>query len=221
MPRRPPQLLAAALLFAAPLAASAPADDPTGVYLEARTADVYTGPCFANSEEGLTGREATLAWAIEEGSWDGVDLGGLHVVAVVRAEETIGDVHARPVASRSILLVDERADEAQQAALVAFAKARAGGVLGKVTGVEPAHVSLEVSPERSSARLVAGETVRLATRGMTQGDHVCGNESVFYPPLVQEVSAEPAVTTENAYTGTAFGGTWSSPGKRSAFLGRF
>ena len=31
-----------------------------GDYLEARSADVYTGPCFAMSEVGLTGQE--LFW---------------------------------------------------------------------------------------------------------------------------------------------------------------
>lgn len=217
-----PNVLLASLSFV--LLASAPGTAttaPTGTYLEARTTDVYTGPCFANSEEGLTGREATLAWSIETGSWDGIDLSGLHVVAVVRAEETLGDVHERPVTARSILLVDERADEAQRGALAAFAEATAGGVLGTVTGVEAAPVTLETSPATSTARLSAGPTVRLATRGLTHEDHICGNDHVFYPPLVTGVSAGPAVTTENTYTGTAFGGTWSSPGKRSAFLGTF
>ena len=42
----------------------------TGIYLESRTADVYTGPCFANGEVNLTGYEAVLAWRIEKGSWN-------------------------------------------------------------------------------------------------------------------------------------------------------
>ena len=49
-------LLAVALLLAAPAMAQI-----SGQYLESRTADVYTGPCFANSEVNLTGREAVLA----------------------------------------------------------------------------------------------------------------------------------------------------------------
>ena len=32
-----------------------------GDYIEARSADVYTGPCFANGEVGLVGNEAILA----------------------------------------------------------------------------------------------------------------------------------------------------------------
>ena len=32
-----------------------------GDYVEVRSADVYTGPCFANGEVGLVGDEAILA----------------------------------------------------------------------------------------------------------------------------------------------------------------
>ena len=38
----------------------------SGLYLEARTADVYAGHCFANSEVGLDGQEAVLAWNVSE-----------------------------------------------------------------------------------------------------------------------------------------------------------
>jgi hypothetical protein len=56
-----------------------------GDYIEARSADVYTGPCFANGEVGLVGNEAILAWRIKEGDWRGTSLNGLGVVAVVKA----------------------------------------------------------------------------------------------------------------------------------------
>jgi hypothetical protein len=78
-------ILLAALLAAAPAAAI------SGHYLEARTADVYTGPCFANSEVNLAGREAILAWRVADGGWNGMDLAGLSVVAVIAAEATLGD----------------------------------------------------------------------------------------------------------------------------------
>ena len=40
----------------------------SGNYLEVRSCDVYTGPCFANAEMGLTGKEGILVWSIREGS---------------------------------------------------------------------------------------------------------------------------------------------------------
>ena len=60
-----------------------------GDYIEARSADVYTGPCFANGEVGLVGNEAILAWRINEGDWRGTSLNGLGVVAVVKAHATL------------------------------------------------------------------------------------------------------------------------------------
>jgi hypothetical protein len=64
-------------------ASAAFASGITGDYIEVRSADVYTGPCFANSQVGLEGKQAILAWHVQKGSWQGVDLSGLSVVAVV------------------------------------------------------------------------------------------------------------------------------------------
>ena len=127
--------------------AAAPAEAVSGYYLEARTSDVYTGPCYANSEVNLVGKEAILAWRVEEGSWDGVDLADLSVVAVV------------------------------------------------------------------------------STRGLTHADYQCGNEIVYCDPLTAIAGATPAVTLEHRFTGEglegSLGKTWSSPNKRSAFVGTF
>ena len=84
---------------AAPDAASsnpASSNHMTGEYMESRTADVYTGPCIANSEANLTGREAILGWHVDRGEFEGVSLDGLSVVAVVRANNTLGDAYSSP-----------------------------------------------------------------------------------------------------------------------------
>ena len=61
-----------------------------GSYLEARTADVYVGACFANSEAGLVGNLAVFGWHIDNGSFEGVNLDGLSVVGVVKASSHAG-----------------------------------------------------------------------------------------------------------------------------------
>ena len=43
--------LVVVVLVAAPVSAAS----ITGQYVEARTCDVYTGPCFANADTGLSG----------------------------------------------------------------------------------------------------------------------------------------------------------------------
>src|SRR5262249_23455523 len=55
-----------------------------GDYVEARTADVFTGPCFSNAEIFITGNRAVMAWKVTEGSWNGVDLQGLCIAAAVK-----------------------------------------------------------------------------------------------------------------------------------------
>jgi hypothetical protein len=208
-------ILLAALLAAAPAAAI------SGHYLEARTADVYTGPCFANSEVNLAGREAILAWRVAEGEWSGVDLAGLSVVAVVVAEATLGDPHGGALAPEALVLVDERADPAQRDALVDLARELGGELLADVRSVAPTPIELEVGERSGYARLAAGEVASLATRGLDHSDHLCGNETVYYDPLTATDGAVPAVTLEHRFTGEGLGKTWSSPGKRSAFVGTF
>jgi hypothetical protein len=113
---------AAVLLFASSTGMAATI---TGEYLEARTCDVYTGPCFANAEMGMAGKEAVLAWKVDEGSWNGTTLAGLSVGLVLKSDETLGEdgVFPMPVGRiRSVILIDENASEEQQAALVAFVK---------------------------------------------------------------------------------------------------
>jgi len=206
----------------------------SGDYLEARTSDIYTGPCFANSEVNLAGKEAVVAWRVQQGAWRGVPVEGLSVVAVVRAAATLGDPTETPLPARAVLLVDERADAAQKDALVGFAREMGGDLLADVVAVEsaPIRLSIENGPAGAhthggtstlsgAASLQAGNVVELRTRALNHADHLCGNEEVYYPPLTATTEAVPAVTLANAFRGGELGKIWSSPGKRSAFVGRF
>ena len=60
-----------------------------GDYVEARTADVFTGPCISNSEVFITGGQAVLAWKVNKGAWQGTDVSGLCVAAAVRGTTTV------------------------------------------------------------------------------------------------------------------------------------
>jgi hypothetical protein len=194
-----------------------------GDYLEARSADVYTGPCFANSEVGLVGQEAILAWKVQEGDWQGVPLGGLSVVAVVRANATLGDPYHNPYPARSVLIVDSRANSQQRTALAAFAASMAGNLLDHVVAVQTAPIELTVEhgEMHGAARLVAGNFVQIETRSLCQGDHLCGNESVYYPPLVALTHSMPAFTLDSSFSGQGLGEVWKNVDKRSAFVGSF
>ncbi len=194
-----------------------------GDYMEARSADVYTGPCFANSEVGLTGQEAILAWKVREGSWKGVDLSGLSVVAVVRANATLGDPYHTPYPARSVLILDSSASPSQKTALAEFAASMAGNLLDHVVRVESSRIQMTVEHGKmhGEAHMEAGPFARIETRSLCQGDHLCGNESVYYPPLVALSYSMPAFTLDSSFSGQGLGEVWRNVDKRSAFVGSF
>ena len=192
-----------------------------GDYVEVRSADVYTGPCFANSEENLEGKQAILAWKIREGSWQGVSLDGLSVVAVVKANATLGDIYHNPYPAKSVLILDERANSRQRKALVEFVKSAAGPLVKDVVRLDTAPIALEMSDVHGSMKLVAGNLARIRTRSLCQGDHLCGNEEVYYPPLTKVAHAMPAYTLNAAFTGEGLGEVWDRSEARSAFIGSF
>jgi hypothetical protein len=194
-----------------------------GDYLEARTEDVFTGPCFAMSEVNLTGQEAIMAWKVNEGDWQGVSLRGLSVVAVVKASATLGDPYHNPYPAQSVLIVDSHANAQQRAALEAFAQSKAGNLLAHIVRVEtaPIEMTVEHGDMHGAAKLVAGSLAQIQTRSLCQGDHLCGNESVFYPPLVALSHSMPAFTLASSFSGQGLGEVWKNVDKRSAFVGSF
>ena len=130
--------LVAILLVATAVAG---ASEIQGRYLEARNAEVYASHCFANSEMGIRGDLAVMAWQVDRGAYNGVSLDGLSVVAVIRASSTLGDPFSNPYPVKSVLIFDERASEAQQEALAAYAKSAGNDLLNDVVRTEVAPIS--------------------------------------------------------------------------------
>ena len=95
-------LATAAMAAICLLTTSALAQQIKGEYIETRSADIYTGQCFANGEMGLAGDQAIVAWHVKKGSWDGVSLAGLSVVGAVKANATLGDPYGKPYPAKSV-----------------------------------------------------------------------------------------------------------------------
>jgi hypothetical protein len=194
-----------------------------GQYLETRSADVYVGQCFANSEMNLTGQEAIVAWHITGGQWNGVSLAGLTVVGAIKAQATLGDPYGKPYPAKSVLLVDRQATPQQRQALINFAQEMGGELLRHVVRVVDTGIDMEVAPGQHTARarLQAGDVVSVETRAIGEKDHLCGNEDTFYPPLTQTTHAMAAVAMTDEYRGNDLDTTWTLHDKRSAFVGTF
>jgi nucleotide-binding universal stress UspA family protein len=201
---------------------AAAADSLTGTYLESRTCQVYTGPCFANAETALAGREAVMAWNIEEGKKDNVDLAGLSVVVVVRGNDTLADRGVEdPSELKSAIIVDAKATARQREALVAFAKEHSGRAGKEVVRVDAAPIVMSLDSAELRGNLKAGDVVKLTTRRARPGDCICSNEVQYYPPLARINRFAAGVAIEAEYKGKALGATWSTPESRSVYMGEF
>src|ERR1700682_3645503 len=122
--------IATASLFA--FARNSASPTISGQYIETRSADVYTGQCFANGEMNTAGDQAIVAWHITDGNWDGVSLAGLNVVGAVKANATLGDPYGNPYPAKSVLFIDQQATPQQRAALINFAQEMGGELLRHV-----------------------------------------------------------------------------------------
>ncbi|MBI4604531.1 MAG: DUF1326 domain-containing protein [Planctomycetes bacterium] len=210
------------LVSLAALGAPAVSAEPVilGEYVEARTCDVWTGPCFANGEMNLRGDQAVLGWVVRKGSWDGVELKDLAIVAAIDAEGTLTTSAEGKV--RAMVYVDEKATEEQAKALLSMAAALAPKYVKDTVRIERRRISY--AREEAQVSLQVGELAEVRVKTVPLSSHcdsICGNESGFYPSLAKITHLECAKTLENSYSGTALGLRWSDPNKRSAILGRF
>lgn len=217
----------AALCSVAASTALADVADPvqiSGNYLETRSCDVWAGYCFSNSELGLTGNEAILAWDVTHGGWDGVELEGLKVVAVVKANATLGDTERNPYPASSIILVDQNASAEQHAALVAFAKDSAGKLLEGTVDIRKEAIEMDADAACGTgvcATLSAGDELEVQARCLHAADKVCGHESPIYGPLTRVDNAMPHFTSLSKFSGDGLGVTWNESGRKSSFVATF
>lgn len=213
-------LLALTLLACSTVAAAA---DVRGTYVEARNAEIYASHCFANSEMGLRGDLAVMGWAIDQGAWNGVQLDGLGVVAVLRASSTLGDPFNNPLPVKTALILDESATAEQRAALEAFVRHSAGALAENIVARQSAPIALALdgSIHAKNATLTAGDLVTVKTRAIHESDSLCHLDDLYYAPLVTLDHAMPAFAIDAGYQGDALGVTFNARHRSSAYLGTF
>jgi uncharacterized protein DUF1326 len=213
-------LIAAALaaLAASPLLAGGKGT-VSGAYVEARTAEVFTGGCIMNSEAETMGKEALLAWKVDRGTFNGIAIDGLSVVAAVSGDKNLGmpEMGGEKPSVRSALFVDQRANPAQQLALVAMANELSKGLVGTI--VQVTSTPIQFADHGSEILVTAGPASLDVNKHLTH-DPTCGAMQWFHP-LAAVDAAAIGVAAEHAFTGSALGTKWSDPNKRSAFFGTF
>ena len=191
----------------------------TGSYVEARTAEVFTGGCIMNSEAETVGKQAVLAWKVDRGSFNGISLDGLSVVAAISGDRNLGmqEMGGDKPSVRSAMYVDARANAAQQLALVAMANELSHGIVGTIVQVTPSPIQF---PDHGSEIQVSAGQVTLDVNKHLTHEPTCGAMQWFHP-FAQIDDAAMGVASQHLFTGSALGTKWSDPNKRSAFFGTF
>jgi hypothetical protein len=203
-------------LAAAPLLAGSSVN---GKYVEARTAEVFTGGCIMGSEAETVGKQAVLAWKVDRGSFNGIALDGLSVVAAVAGDRNLGirEIGGDKANVRSAVFVDDRANAAQRIALVAMASELSKGIVGNIVNVTPAPI--QFVDQEHGIHVAAGQVALDVNKHMTH-DPTCGAMQWFHP-FSSITGSEMGVAEQHAFTGSSLGTKWSDPNKRSAFFGDF
>jgi hypothetical protein len=209
-----PVLLGLTACTAAP--AAAPVAAPHGRYVEARTASVYAGPCHANGEYTTAGRGALLAWKIEGGAEQGVDLADLSIVAVVVAGENLAEPG---IPRRSLVYLPGSAAPEVQDAAKAWLERAHGDALGEIQDVALADVSVRLDGDRFAVR--AGPAVELDGQALPDRRCCAMPSDVWYEPLAAVEGRVVAFTERFAFHDSRLGSTWTRSEENSAFVARF
>ena len=191
----------------------------SGAYVEARTAEVFTGGCIMGSEAETVGKLAVLAWKVDRGTVKGVSIDGLSVVAALSGDRNLGiqEIGGGKPSVKSALFVDSRANGAQQIALVALANELSNGLVGTIVQVTSAPIQFA---DHGGEILVSAPQVSLDISKHMTHDPTCGAMQWFHP-LSSVDKADMGLAADHTFTGSGLGTKWSDPNRRSAFFGTF
>jgi hypothetical protein len=130
-----------------------------GRLLEVCTCNVLC-PCWVGEDPDFKTCDTVIAWGIEKGSIDGVDVSGLTLAVSAHIPKNI----LIPKSWKAVVFVDERSTEEQQDALIRLFTGQLGGavadlagLIGEVVAVERAPISFTV--EEGKGRLAIGKLV--------------------------------------------------------------
>jgi hypothetical protein len=188
-----------------------------GDYIEGRSNHVYGCYCEWSGEGQTGGREAILAWAVQQGSFEGVSLDGVRMAAVIVGEHTLS--MGEPPRT-SILFIDSAASAAQRRAAERWLRRQFARLLGQVRNVHA--VPIQFRREADSATLSVGQMLNLTMRRSVLPDDVLQGATLWYDPFIPLVESTLGTTLQNKYWGADFEQRWAhSEPTTSGYFGRF
>ena len=205
-----------ALILVAGFAFATETPTVQGEYIEARSASVYVGACHYGAEFVEGGKEATLVWNIQHGSWNDVSIDGLTVVAVVSAKSNLAiDTETR----KSVLYMDPSTTAEQRTALRDLLTTKQSDVLGEVVATQTATV--EFAKEGTKYDVRVGEVLTLSANRYPCA-HCTQPHQIWYEPLTAIQNAIVGKSEVYHYKDSHLPVTWHQGGTaNNVFVGSF
>jgi len=155
-----------------------------------------------------------MAWNVTSGKWQGVDLAGVKVMAIVSSESNLSDKDA---ARQSEIVIDS-SSRAQSLAMLNAIREKYAASLGKIVKVRDASISFV---REGKTYAVAADGAAINVEAMPN-DLCCKMPNlVWYTPMVGLENRKVGYTTNANYSGNTVSEQWSRSGENSAFYGSF
>ena len=159
-----------------------------GRLLEVCTCNVLC-PCWIGEDPDGGTCDSALAWRVDQGTVEGVDVSGLTLALSVHIP---GNVLV-PKSWRAVVVVDDRATDAQEAALLKVFTGQLGGpvadlagLIGEVVAVERAPITFSV--EGGRGRLTVGD---IADADMVPYTGATGKPTVLSETVFSTIPGSP------------------------------
>jgi hypothetical protein len=178
----------------------------SGEYVEARSAEVYTCGCLFSGQAETSGKEAIVAWKIDDGQFAGASLAGLKMAAVIVGEAHLGAYSHRPRSSS--IYLDQSATPAQREAALAFLESNYSELLGSIVAVREAPISFRKDNERTYVRI--GEVAEVVVRDARLPEDAHPGSTQWYQPFVPLKQTALAMTLYYRFSGHEHPVRWQS-----------
>jgi hypothetical protein len=189
----------------------------SGDYLEVRSNHVHGCYCEWSGEAVTGGREAILAWNITSGSYAGISLAGVKIVAVVVGQRTLS-VGSTP--RNSVVFFDEAATKEQRRAAQDLIRQHYTQLLGEL--LKTYEVPIGFYQDADIADVSAGEILHVALRKARLPEDALPGAVHWYDPFVPLKTPTLGFALGNRYQGQDFNIRWDiSDSGTSGYFGRF
>jgi hypothetical protein len=152
-----------------------------GRLLEVCTCNVLC-PCWVGEDPDYKTCDTTIAWGIEKGEVDGVNVDGLTFAVSAHIPGNI----LTPKSWKAVVFVDERATSEQEGALIRLFTGQLGGavadlagLIGEVVGVERAPITFSVEGGKGRLKIGARVDAEMAPFVGATGNPTTLAETVF------------------------------------------